>query len=76
MLTATFLGLAKATTNKARAINLIIVNKGFTFGKKLFFTRNPLRLETVNVAASFFLIKKDQIATNGIRLSSHKNSGL
>ena len=76
MLTATFLGLAKATINKARAVNLIIVNRGFTFGKKLFFTRNPLRLETVNTAASFLRIKKDQTATKGIRLSNHKNSGL
>ena len=76
LLTATFLGLASATISKANAINLITASKGLTFGKILFFVLKPFRLETVKTAVSFLRIKKNQTAVKGIRINSHKNSGL
>jgi hypothetical protein len=76
VLTATFLGLANAIIKRVRDINLMMGNKGFSLGKKLDVVLNPFRLETVSVAVSFFLTRKNQVAMNGINASSHKNSGL
>ena len=69
-------GVLKHAPNKANAINLMIGSSGLNFGKMLFFVWNPFKLDTVNTAVSFLRIKKNQMANKGIRVNSHKNSGL
>ena len=75
LLTETFLGLARATIIDVSANSRNTDKKGLNFDKRDG-DSNPFTLGIVRVAASFLRIRKYQIATIGMRFSSHKKPPL